>query len=97
MRGNLGLFLQGLQDTVAQNQLRFWCMAKIRAPSGASALVSVARTAGTSAPFVAAGLVLLTAIVGGLGVSGGNGEQDKTVGAAGLQAFADHVAANPPR
>ena len=35
-------------------------------------------------------------IVGGLGVSGGNGEQDKAVGAAGLQAFADHVAANPP-
>jgi uncharacterized protein GlcG (DUF336 family) len=35
-------------------------------------------------------------IVGGLGVSGGNGEQDKAVGAAGLQGFDDHVAANPP-
>ena len=35
-------------------------------------------------------------IVGGLGVSGGNGAQDKEVGAAGLQGFAEHVAANPP-
>jgi uncharacterized protein GlcG (DUF336 family) len=35
-------------------------------------------------------------VVGAVGVSGGNGEQDKAVGAAGLQAFADHVAANPP-
>lgn len=35
-------------------------------------------------------------IVGGLGVSGGNGAQDKEVGAAGLQGFADHVEANPP-
>jgi uncharacterized protein GlcG (DUF336 family) len=35
-------------------------------------------------------------IVGAVGVSGGNGEQDKAVGAAALQAFADHVAANPP-
>jgi uncharacterized protein GlcG (DUF336 family) len=35
-------------------------------------------------------------VVGGLGVSGGNGEQDKAVGAAGLQAFNDHVTANPP-
>ena len=31
-------------------------------------------------------------IVGAVGVSGGNGEQDKAVGAAALQAFADHVA-----
>lgn len=31
-------------------------------------------------------------IVGGLGVSGGNGAQDKAVGAAGLEAFAKHVA-----
>lgn len=31
-------------------------------------------------------------IVGGLGVSGGNGDQDKAVGAAGLEAFAKHVA-----
>jgi uncharacterized protein GlcG (DUF336 family) len=37
------------------------------------------------------------AIVGGLGVSGGNGEQDKAVGAAGLAAFEEHVAANPPQ
>jgi uncharacterized protein GlcG (DUF336 family) len=35
-------------------------------------------------------------IVGGLGVSGGTGAQDKEVGAAGLQGFAEHVAANPP-
>lgn len=35
-------------------------------------------------------------IVGGFGVSGGNGEQDKAVGAAALDAFARHVAANPP-
>ena len=31
-------------------------------------------------------------IVGGLGVSGGNGEQDKAVGAAGLEAFAKYAA-----
>ena len=31
-------------------------------------------------------------IVGAVGVSGGNGEQDKAVGAAALQAFAEHVA-----
>jgi uncharacterized protein GlcG (DUF336 family) len=31
-------------------------------------------------------------IVGAVGVSGGNGEQDKAVGAAALQAFADSVA-----
>jgi uncharacterized protein GlcG (DUF336 family) len=31
-------------------------------------------------------------IVGAVGVSGGTGEQDKAVGAAALQAFADHVA-----
>jgi uncharacterized protein GlcG (DUF336 family) len=31
-------------------------------------------------------------IVGGLGVSGGNGDQDKAVGAAGLEAFAKHAA-----
>jgi len=35
-------------------------------------------------------------IVGGVGVSGGTGEQDKAVGAAALAAFAEHVAANPP-
>lgn len=35
-------------------------------------------------------------IVGGFGVSGGNGEQDKAVGAAALEAFAQHIAANPP-
>ena len=35
-------------------------------------------------------------IVGGFGVSGGNGEQDKAVGAAALQAFAEHIAENPP-
>jgi uncharacterized protein GlcG (DUF336 family) len=35
-------------------------------------------------------------IVGGLGVSGGTGAQDKEVGAAGLHGFAEHVAANPP-
>ena len=34
-------------------------------------------------------------IVGAVGVSGGNGEQDKAVGAAALQAFADHVAKQP--
>lgn len=36
-------------------------------------------------------------IVGAVGVSGGNGEQDKAVGAAALAAFAEHVAAHPPR
>jgi uncharacterized protein GlcG (DUF336 family) len=36
-------------------------------------------------------------IVGAVGVSGGNGEQDKAVGAAALEAFARHVAANPPQ
>lgn len=36
-------------------------------------------------------------IVGAVGVSGGNGEQDKAVGAAALQGFADHVAQHPPR
>lgn len=35
-------------------------------------------------------------IVGGFGVSGGNGEQDKAVGAAALEAFERHIAANPP-
>ncbi len=62
MRGNLGLFLQGLQTSATQNQLRFRGMARIRAPSGASVLASVARTTGTSASFVIVGLVLLTAV-----------------------------------
>lgn len=35
-------------------------------------------------------------VVGGVGISGGNGEQDKAVGAAALEAFAQHVAGNPP-
>ena len=35
-------------------------------------------------------------IVGALGVSGGTGEQDKAVGAAGIEAFAAHVAEHPP-
>lgn len=35
-------------------------------------------------------------IVGAIGVSGGNGEQDKAVGAAAIEAFAAHMAANPP-
>ena len=35
-------------------------------------------------------------IVGGFGVSGGNGEQDKAVGAAALAAFAEHIGQNPP-
>ncbi len=35
-------------------------------------------------------------IVGALGVSGGTGEQDKAVGAAGIEAFAAHLAENPP-
>lgn len=35
-------------------------------------------------------------IVGAIGVSGGNGEQDKAVGAAAIEAFAQHMAANPP-
>lgn len=35
-------------------------------------------------------------IVGAVGVSGGNGEQDKAVGAAALEAFARHIAENPP-
>jgi uncharacterized protein GlcG (DUF336 family) len=35
-------------------------------------------------------------IVGGFGVSGGNGEQDKAVGAAALEAFSEHIAKNPP-
>lgn len=41
-------------------------------------------------------IVYQNRIVGGLGVSGGTGAQDKEVGAAGLQGFAEHVAANPP-
>lgn len=32
-------------------------------------------------------------VIGGVGVSGGNGEQDKAVGQAALDAFARHVAA----
>lgn len=36
-------------------------------------------------------------IVGAVGISGGNGEQDKAVGAAALEAFAEHIKANPPR
>lgn len=32
------------------------------------------------------------AIVGGVGVSGGKGDQDKAVGAAALEAFAKHIA-----
>lgn len=35
-------------------------------------------------------------MVGAVGVSGGNGEQDKAVGAAALEAFAKHIAENPP-
>ncbi|WP_435201897.1 GlcG/HbpS family heme-binding protein [Janibacter sp. GS2] len=35
-------------------------------------------------------------IVGAIGVSGGNGEQDKAVGAAAIDAFAQHMAAHPP-
>lgn len=35
-------------------------------------------------------------IVGGIGVSGGNGEQDKAVGAAAIEAFALHLETNPP-
>ncbi len=35
-------------------------------------------------------------IVGAIGVSGGNGEQDKAVGAAAIEAFAQHMAQNPP-
>lgn len=35
-------------------------------------------------------------IVGAIGVSGGNGEQDKAVGAAAIEAFARHMEANPP-
>ncbi|OLT40625.1 CDP-alcohol phosphatidyltransferase [Saccharomonospora sp. CUA-673] len=34
-------------------------------------------------------------IVGGVGVSGGNGDQDKAVGAAALAAFEEHVAPVP--
>lgn len=34
-------------------------------------------------------------IVGAVGVSGGNGDQDKAVGAAALQAFENHVASTP--
>jgi uncharacterized protein GlcG (DUF336 family) len=33
-------------------------------------------------------------VIGGVGVSGGNGEQDKAVGQAALDAFARHVAGN---
>jgi len=35
-------------------------------------------------------------IVGAVGVSGGNGSQDKAVGAAALDAFAEHISRNPP-
>ncbi len=35
-------------------------------------------------------------IVGAIGVSGGNGEQDKAVGGAAIAAFEKHVADNPP-
>jgi uncharacterized protein GlcG (DUF336 family) len=36
-------------------------------------------------------------VIGGVGISGGNGEQDKAVGAAALAAFEEHVRANPPQ
>jgi two-component system cell cycle sensor histidine kinase/response regulator CckA len=58
MRPILGL----LQTAAAQNQLRFWSMARIRAPSGASALASVARATGAGATYVIFGLVLLTVV-----------------------------------
>lgn len=35
-------------------------------------------------------------IVGAIGVSGGNGEQDKAVGAAAIEAFGEHMETNPP-
>lgn len=35
-------------------------------------------------------------IVGAIGVSGGNGEQDKAVGAAAIEAFVRHMEQNPP-
>jgi uncharacterized protein GlcG (DUF336 family) len=35
-------------------------------------------------------------IVGAVGISGGNGEQDKAVGAAALEAFAEHILKHPP-
>src|SRR5262245_66442691 len=57
MRGNLDLFLQGLQASATQNQLRFWIMARIRAPTGASMLASVARSTGTSTSFIVVGRV----------------------------------------
>ena len=58
MRPILGL----LQTAAAQNQLRFWSMARIRAPSAASALASVARATGAGVTYVVFGLVLLTVV-----------------------------------
>jgi uncharacterized protein GlcG (DUF336 family) len=36
------------------------------------------------------------AVVGGIGVSGGTGEQDTAVGTAALEAFSRHLAATGP-
>src|SRR5262245_21564172 len=67
MRANLGPFLEALQASAAQNQLRFWSMARIKAPSGASALAPVARTTGAGASFIALSLGLVT--VAGIGAT----------------------------
>jgi len=67
MRLNLGLLAQGLQASVAQNQLRFRGMAKIKALYGAPSLPPAARVTWASATLVVFALVLLT--VGGLGAT----------------------------
>src|SRR5262245_38052549 len=67
MRPNPALLAPALKASAAQNQLRFWRMARLKAPSGASALASVARAMGASASVVAMGLVLLT--VGSIGAT----------------------------
>ena len=67
MRLNLGLIVQGLQASVAQNQLRFSGMARIKALYEATPLPPAARGTGTSAALVVFALVLLT--VGGLGAT----------------------------
>jgi two-component system cell cycle sensor histidine kinase/response regulator CckA len=67
MRLNLGPFLQGLQTSVAQNQLRFGGMARIKALLEAPRLPPAARAAGGNTAFIVLVLVLVT--VAGLGAA----------------------------
>src|SRR5262245_35630869 len=67
MRPQFGVLLQGLQASARQNQLRFWSMARIRAPLGATALPPAARATGAGVAFVVCSLVVLT--LGGVGAT----------------------------